>query len=224
LYAGHKSPKQLLAPGTCRERGAFWWSGLLALYTGLRAGEIAQVLTSDFDFEKPVPVIHVRPEDQAGHRAKRVKTAASVREVPIAPTLIALGLREFVESRRERSGARRLLREINLGQKDRTSDGMSKFWGRALRAAKVHKPGRSVHVFRHTVTAAMRSAGVSNDVIGAFLGHQPTTVTGQYGGRYPPNLLAEAASAIDFGFDVIEALGGIYVHKLHGSGPATAKY
>jgi integrase len=48
LYAGHKSPKQLLAPGTCRERGAFWWSGLLALYTGLRAGEIAQVLTSDF--------------------------------------------------------------------------------------------------------------------------------------------------------------------------------
>lgn len=72
----------------------------------------------------------------------------------------------------------------------------------------MYEPGRSFHVFRHTFTASLRLAGVPEEVIGAILGHRPSTVTGQYGGKFPPARLAEAVAAIDFGLDVVEAVGG----------------
>jgi integrase len=77
LYAGHRSPKQVLVPGSCRERGSYWWSGLLGLYTGMRAGEIAQLLFEDFNFESEVPVVRVRNEDEAGKKVKRTKTVTA---------------------------------------------------------------------------------------------------------------------------------------------------
>ena len=61
--------------------------------------------------------------------------------------------------------------------------------------------GWSFHVFRHTATAAMRRAAQPEEVIGAVLGHAPATVTGGYGGAFPPERLANAISCIDFGFD-----------------------
>lgn len=217
LFAGHKSPKQPLTPGGCVERGSYWFAGLIALYTGMRAGEIAQLLFDDFDFAAEVPVIHVRTEDGTGKKVKLAKTASSVRDVPIADMLLKLGLRDFVEARHKRWKAGRIFPDISFGTKDRRSDGMSKFWGRLLKASGLHKPGRSIHVTRHTATAAMRAAAVPEDVIGAVLGHAPAKITGHYGGQYPAHRLAAAVNAIDYGFDVLAALGGPFDPKRHAA-------
>lgn len=215
LYAGHRSSKQLLVPGKACERGSQWWVGILGLYTGLRAGEIAQLHVNDFDFDAPIPVLRVRREGPAGEPDKRVKTPSSQRDVPLADDLIVLGLPRFVQLRAKVVGQGRVLRDVNLGQKDRKSDGISKFWGRALLKAGVHQPGRSFHVFRHTFADNLRRHGVAENIIGGILGHEPATVTASYGGRLPMESLRDGVRALDFGMDVVKALGGAWNDAAH---------
>lgn len=219
LYAGHRG-RFLNAPGECRSRGAQWWIGLLGLYTGMRAGEIAQLEYDDFRFDHDPPLIRVSAEGAGeGGQGKRLKTRSSQRVVPIARTLLDLGLREFIDRRKARWGksSPRPFREVRLGQGDRRSDGVTKFWLRLLKEQGLHKPGRAFHVMRHTAAAAMRRAGVQEEAIGAVLGHAPTSMSGKYGGQYPIERLHDAVESIDYGIDVIEAVGGPYDPSLHDS-------
>jgi integrase len=68
------------------------------------------------------------------------------------------------------------------------------------------KPGRATHVFRHTVTAVLRAAGVAEEDLQAVLGHRRATITAGYGGEYPLERKAKTISAIDYGFDVVDLL------------------
>jgi integrase len=216
LFAGHRSSKQLLVPGDRVERGSLFWAGVVALYTGMRAAEINQLNFGDFDFDAIIPVIKIRPEDDAGQRTKRTKTASSVREVPIADVLLKLGLREFVEGRRRRRKTGRVLHDVGLGVGDRRSDGLTKGWRRVLVNAGVHQPGRSMHVLRHTFTAALRSARAREEIISALLGHTLPSVTAHYGGgKFPLDEMAEAVNSISYGLDVVAQLGGPYEAKRH---------
>ena len=214
LYAGHKSVKVVFSPGTSRSRGSHFWVGLLGLYTGMRAGEIAQLLGSDFDFDAPVPVIHVRAEDSKGEQVKSAKTASSIRDVPISDILLALGLRQIVDQQTKGKDVR-VFRDIKFGTKDRRSDGITKAWARLLKAHGLHKPGRSFHVFRHTATAALRRAGQPEEVIAAILGHAPANVTGSYGGAFPVERTRDAIKKIDYGFDVVAKVGGLHSDQIH---------
>ena len=198
LYAGH-SPRSVSKPGECFERGSYWWTGMLGLFTGMRAGEIAQLEAADFDFKAEIPVIHVRVE---GLEAKSLKTDASTRDIPIAAQLLELGLSEFV-SGRSKGISPRMFPDVPLGQRDRKSDGMTKFWSRYLRDHGLWKAGRATHVFRHTFSRALRNAEVSEDVIGSLLGHAAVTTTARYGGGgRPMSERCEAISRIDYGVNI----------------------
>lgn len=205
LYAGYKSPKRLNEPGTLKRRDGHWWSAVLQLFTGMRAGEISQLATADFFFDDAIPHLKVR----------KGKTANAVRDVPLLPILLGLGLRQFVEQRAKMYPKDRVFREFRLGTDDRISDGLSKFWGKTLRLWGLHGPGRATHVMRHTFVAALRETGASEDEIGAFVGHAPRTITGTYGGAFPLNRKLDAALRLDFGFDVLKALGGPYRDSQH---------
>ena len=113
LYAGHKSPDRVMQPGTCHRRRGHWWSGILLMHTGLRAGELSQLHPSDFYFDEEVPFLRVTDEGEHGAE-KFVKNAASVRDVPLAPVLLTLGLREFVEARKKRKPNGRVFFEFRL--------------------------------------------------------------------------------------------------------------
>jgi integrase len=93
LYAGYKSPKRKSEAGNLRRRDGHWWSGILPLFTGLRAGELSQLLPSDFAFEAPIPHLKIREENGSGERTKRAKTAASIRDVPLVPMLLDLAFK-----------------------------------------------------------------------------------------------------------------------------------
>ncbi len=206
VYAGHKSEHFLLSPGTVLAKGSHWWSGLIALHTGMRAGEIAQLQIADFDFHADVPVIHVRVEGEESTRPKKLKSAAAERDVPISPVLIELGLEAFVAARAKGIGKPRVFPDLQFGLGDRRSDGLTKFWGRLLHQNGLHAPGRATHVLRHTAVAALRRARVPEEVIGGLVGHAPGTQTGAYGGAFPIKILAEAVQKIDYGFDIVAML------------------
>lgn len=219
LYAGYKSPKRVNEEGSLLRRDGHWWSGVLPLFTGIRAGELSQLLPSDFVFDDPIPHLKIREEDGAGQLTKRAKTASSIRDVPLLPILLQLGLREFVQARAKLQPKGRIFREFRLGGGDRLSDGMTKFWLRTLQKWGLHTPGRATHVSRHTFVAALRKNGVLEDEIGALVGHAPKSITGSYGGAFPLSRKLNAIGQIDYGFDVMKALGGPYQPSLHGLMP-----
>jgi integrase len=69
LYTGYKSRKRPLHEGDCHLRADRWWAPVLLMFTGMRAGELSQLLPSDFVFDADTPHLRVRdprltsPED-----------------------------------------------------------------------------------------------------------------------------------------------------------------
>ncbi len=208
LYAGYQSVRRRGLPGTCMKREGHWWTGVLMPFTGLRAGELSQFLPDDFIFDADIPHIKVRRENAAGKQVKQVKNQSSVRDVPIAPVLLELGLAEFVAARAKRYPGERLFRELRLGSKDRISDGMTKFWADYLKKFGLWKPGRATHVWRHTLVAGLRASGVPEEDIGSFVGHKRNTMTSEYGGAHPLTRKAKTIAQLSYGFDIVSLLGG----------------
>jgi integrase len=196
-YAGHKSAHFVLEPGPVISKGSYYWCGLIALFTGMRAGEIAQLQVGDFDFDGAIPLIHLREEGEGDGPRKKLKTQAAVRDVPISPVLLALGLQRHVAKMAKGVGYPRVFPDVRLGSGDRRSDGLTKFFGRLLRQNGLHAPGRATHVFRHTVVAAMRRGGLTDEVIAGVVGQVPGTLTGRYGGTRPIEEKADAIGRID---------------------------
>lgn len=217
LFTGYKSPQRLKEPGSYHQRNGRWWSLILTLFTGLRAGELSQLLPSDFAFDDAIPHLKVQEEDDQGRKVKTAKNAASIREVPIASVLLTLGLRQFVERQAKRFPKNRVFREFRMGR-GRASDGMTKFWLAYLKAFDLWKPGRSTHVVRHTVVARLRELEVADQDIAAVVGHAGWTQTSRYGDKkYPLALKAKTVEKLEYGFDIIAALGGPYDAKRHGN-------
>ncbi len=215
LYAGYLSRKRVGTLGSCRIREGHWWSGILLLYTGMRASEFSQLLPSDFIFDHDIPHLKVQAEDGAGAKVKSAKSAASLRDVPLHPDLLRLGLRQLVERRAKLNPKGRTFHEFNLGVHGRKSDGMTKFWSLYLKRTGLWKPSRSTHVFRHTLAACLRANGATDEEIGGILGHSPQSVTAGYGGAIPLSRKLKTLGALDFGFDVVNGLGGDYVESPH---------
>lgn len=215
LYTGHAGPKRLLDAGPHMTRGGKWWAGVLPFFTGLRAGELAQLLPEDFVFDHDIPHLKIREEDEAGRRVKTAKSRSSIRDVPIAPLLLALGLEEFVKSRSKIGQGKRIFYEFRLGSGGRKSEGMTRFWGDYLKAYNIWKPGRATHVARHTVASFLRASGVSDEEIGAVFGHAGRTVTSSYGEGMPLSRKAMIVDRLDYGLDFASLLGGPYDAHIH---------
>lgn len=218
LYGGHKSSKQVKVPGDCHRRGGHWWSGVLMLYTGLRAGELSQLTPQDFYFGADGPFMQVTDEGEVDGRSKHVKSASSVRTVPLHSDLLRLGLAEWVTGAARRSPKDRLFRVFALGPK-RFSAGITRFWGEYLKQIELWKPKRATHVYRHTLIACLRANGASEEEIAAIVGHSGAQSNfGQtlaYGGAYPMERKSATISRLDFGFDVVAALGGDFDKARH---------
>jgi integrase len=207
IYTGYKSRDRVADAGECHTRGGHWWAGMLIMWTGMRAGELSQLLVSDFALDDPIPHVKIRRENSAGKVAKSVKNEASVRDTPIAPAMLELGLAEFIKNR-SKAGHVRVFREFRLGAGGRTADGMTKFWSTYLKRFGLWKVGRATHVWRHTVIAMLRANEVSDEDSGAYVGHSRRSVTAGYGGKFPLTRKLRTLEKLDFGFDVVALVGG----------------
>jgi integrase len=169
---------------TCNERpkggrgeAAFWFP-LIALFSGARRTEIAQLRVGDvrqgeggiwyFDFTN-------EGEDQ------NLKTASSARSVPIHNVLIRLGLLETHASRAASQPAGAPLWAGFERPVAPKAKAWTKWFGRYLAVHVVDHPAKTFHSFRHTFKRACREAGLGEEIHHALTGHSGGGVGRRYG-------------------------------------------
>ncbi|MGH7288353.1 MAG: site-specific integrase [Myxococcota bacterium] len=130
-------------------RPARFWLPLLALYTGARRGELAQLLVRDVRDEEGVLLLDLNDD---GH-GKSLKTEASRRKVPVHSQVIELGLAQFVEARRQ-DGAERLFPDVKQTANG-WGDEVGKWFGRWKRKHGITTEKKTLHSTRHTVRDAL---------------------------------------------------------------------
>lgn len=153
---------------------------VIALYTGARVGEIAQMRLAGFSTVDGRPVMSFDGE---------LKADASRRRVPIHPALIDLGLLDWVFQQRKR-GCTRLFPTVKLDGKSGKGNAISKGFSKLLDTLAVKPtidadlaltkeldPKIGMHSFRDTIIQAMQGHA-DEELRKAYVGHS-------YEGRRP---------------------------------------
>jgi integrase len=186
LYTGQMSEGCRHKPGPLLVRDGYFWVPLIALYSGMRLGEILQLLKSDVKEENAVWYFDVNKGE-----GKSLKTVSSKRRVPIHRTLIDMGLIDHVKSGHQ-SG--RIFAEIKVGSDGYHSHHFSKWWGRFAAHVGFKTPRTAFHSFRHNFLDALRAAETPEYINKALAGHSDNSVHSQYGGGA---MLSQLKTAID---------------------------
>ena len=148
------------------------WFTLLALYTGARRREIAQLFLTDIRQEGDIWYIDINDD---GER-KSLKTPAAKRRVPIHSELIRLGFLEWVQSlpRQER-----LFMSFSYNEKEGFGRNPGRWFGTFLNRLGMKEPGLVLHSFRHTMITRLAQAGVHEPLYQDIVGHEREGVAQQ---------------------------------------------
>ena len=91
---------------------AHWWLLPLALFTGARSAELVQLRLDDVFVTDGILTANIVEDKDTG---QRVKTASSLRSIPIHPRLIELGFSDYLANLKD-AGADRVLEGIGVGR------------------------------------------------------------------------------------------------------------
>lgn len=194
LYTGHESGAKRWKPGTQVVRDGKFWVPVIALFTGMRMGEIVQLQPSDLKREDGVWFF-----DLAEGEGKTFKTKSSLRRIPIHSQLLRMGILGLGESA---EGKDRLFSDIEKGSDGYFSHNFSKFWGRYARNAGFGAPSTSFHSFRHNFVDALRAVALPQYVNEALLGHAAITVHGSYGSTSGLKQLRKGVDKVTYNLDL----------------------
>ncbi len=179
-------------PGKVAIRDWRYWLPWVALYSGARLGEIAQLLTSDVYEQHGTWVIHVAEERD---ETKSTKTGGSMRVIPIHSALVSLGFLDY-HSRMKDAGEERLFPEMARDTRGYFGEGSS-FFNDYFRDIGVKIDSKvNFHSFRHGIADAFRAAGYMDEQFNVLLGHTKATTTGRYG-KLPEGILSERVKMIE---------------------------
>lgn len=194
LFRGCLSDTAEHKPGNFAIRDWRYWLPLIALFSGMRLGEIAQLLVDDVQDMHGIWVMHVTTD---GDDAKKLKTVGSERIVPVHSELIALGLLDYHKRIRE-AGHKRLFPEIKPDSRGFMSGVPSKFLNTYLDRIGVKTKTVTMHSFRHLFADRLRAAGYLDQEFGFILGHGDRLVrtTGRYG-ALPQGTVAHRSKLIE---------------------------
>lgn len=157
--------KTLFNPATYIEQmdePDLFWGPLIALHTGMRISEVAQLRCRDFGVTDGTPYLHVY----------RSKTPAGIRNLPLGADLLKLGLLDYLEEVKA-SGAGRLFPHrpyVNNTYSKR----LGELFGAHLKFIGIKRQGLSFHSFRVNVVTAMANANVPLLKSMAIVGHKRT--------------------------------------------------
>ena len=161
----------------------------LALYGGLRRGEIWALRWEDVDLE--AGVIHVRRSWDPKAGEIEPKSAAGTRRVPIASVL----RRILIEHKLRQGGdaATRIVLDVDGKLKHSTTltERAHKVW----RKAGLEPIG--LHECRHTFASLMIAGGVNAKALSTYIGHASISITMDRYGHLMPGSEGEAARKLD---------------------------
>lgn len=181
-------------PDDARRPGRYWVP-LIALYSGMRLGEIAGLRIMDVEEIEGIPALRVRP-----HEGRGLKTAESRRNVPIHSALIALGLQSFIAHRREGSEPGDLL--FPDGKANSRGQGGAKlgeWFSGLLKAREIVGTKLGMHSFRHSFEDRLKAVGLHGRAEGQALGGRKVNGSeGNYGSEFPIGLLQEALEKVSY--------------------------
>jgi integrase len=169
-----------------------FWAAPLALFHGLRAGEICQLDRADFVQRNGIACLLVRPSDEDEGR-KSVKTAESVRTVPLHRRVLDLGWVDYSRSLR----GTKMFPGIEPDTRGRWSGHFTKWFGRYRRSIGLDQRWVDFHSFRHSWKGAAKGAGIEEALHDEISGHEAATVGRGYG-RYPVARLKQAVDKVEF--------------------------
>jgi integrase len=161
----------------------------LALYAGLRRGEIRTLRWSEVDFERGLIRVEQSWDDREG--PIEPKSRAGRRRVPLAKPL-----RGELAAHKLRVGGGG--GELVFGREDGraiNTDSLSRRARSAWRKAGLFPIG--LHECRHTYAAFMIAAGVNAKALSTYMGHSSITVTLDRYGHLLPAHEDEAAAMLD---------------------------
>lgn len=187
---------------------AYFWVPLIALFTGMRLEEIAQLHCADlYQVEgSDIWVIDIndRGIDEKGF-SKTLKNKNARRLVPVHKALREAGLLGY-HARAVKAGHIRLFPELRKGLKEAK---LGKQPGKQFKAvvSAVLPPGaesKSFHSLRHTFADFYKQRGLQTDVFRQLYGHEiPELASKQYGSKFPPELLyREVIEKLDYGLAI----------------------
>lgn len=175
LYRGHKTATTRHRPGKLSIRDGKFWVPLIALYSGMRMGEIVQLLAADVKQEEGIWYFDVTKAEGDG---KKIKTQSSIRRVPVHHALIGIGFLDAIAKAKSKG---RLFPDIEPGADGYFSHNFSKWWGRYSRHIGFQSQKTAFHSFRHNFIDAMRNAKVPEFAARAIVGHSDKSVHSSYG-------------------------------------------
>lgn len=172
---------------------AAYWLPLLALFTGARVEELAQLLVSDV---REISGLghYINISDDAKHA--HLKNASSRRRVPIHEALIACGFLDYVARQKK---TEMLFGDLKPNHRGKFAGYFSYFFSNYLR----HKIGivderKVFHSFRHTFKEICRKVGIEEAVHDALTGHSKPSAGRKYGNeQYPFEPLFEAMAKFE---------------------------
>jgi integrase len=187
------SPRFWSKPGNVLIRDHRFWVPLIMLFSGARPAEIAQLATDDVREDRGHWIMHITTE---GDDDKSVKTAGSMRVVPIHPELVKLGfLRYYSDIKKQ--GEKRLFPLAERNERGQMIATFSRDFPRYLTKIGL-KEGRglSLYSLRHGAADALRRAGFLDEQFGFILGHTSGTMTQRYG-TLPQGMLEQRVELIN---------------------------
>ncbi|MTD98780.1 tyrosine-type recombinase/integrase [Paracoccus sp. YIM 132242] len=183
-FAGCQSAdewRNVAKPGNVLIRDHRFWVPLIMLFSGARPGEIGQLALSDVRQEHGHWIMHITTEGDETVEGKSVKTAGSMRVVPVHPELISLGFIDYHAKRLEEGGNALFPGAVRNERGQMLAD-VSRESGRYLtKIGLKNGRGLSLYSFRHGAADALRRAGYLDNQFGFILGHTEASMTGRYG-------------------------------------------
>ncbi len=169
-----------------------YWVPLIALFSGMRAGEILQLEKRDIKgLGTDVTYFDVDDEPWAEGTGvvKRLKNENARRKVPLHPELKRLGFLNYVQSQPEG----RLFPEAPAGSGGKLSDHFSKRFAYFLKKRGVWVSRKKVfHSFRGTFADCLKAAEVPLDMREAIMGWTPAgKMDARYGDGFGVSLLSK---------------------------------
>jgi integrase len=166
----------------------------VALFTGARPTEIAQLEIGDIIQRDGVWLFDINDRPKDASLTKKLKTPAAKRLIPIHPVLIKVGLIDFLETAKRRKH-KRLFDEWRQGTDGEYTTTLCRWFNRTL-LPKLMTNTESVSFYslRHNMQDALKLAGIQKEIKDALFGHENTTVSRFYESVSTP--IAELHSAI----------------------------
>ncbi|WP_156612492.1 site-specific integrase [Paramagnetospirillum marisnigri] len=147
-------------------RDAYWWLPITALWTGARLEELAQLHHEDLVADSSgFRFIHIHGEGE-----RRVKTANSIRRVPVHSVLAGFGFLDLFDHKK---AGQRIWPELRpTGRMKKLGDTYSTHFTDYRRHCELYEPLMDFHSLRRTFITSMRTrANVDALTVAALAGH-----------------------------------------------------